>query len=182
MGILSARGRSRPCRTAHRSAEGSGCDLLTELIAILNRVSCLALLLAIPILAHAGQTATPCQLGTETTGPVLRVDATGARRVAGSIAFTLYGADATRFLKSRGSLAIVRVPLAASGAEAGTYAVAIYHDENDNRHFDRNFLGLPVEGYGFTNDAPTFLGPPSFEAARIAVHPGENRVRVRLRY
>ena len=109
--------------------------------------------------------------------------------MAGNVAFTLYGADPARFLKSRGSLVVVRVPLTTSIAEAcftlsepGAYAVAIYHDENGNHHFDRNFLGLPAEGYGFSNDAPTMLGPPSFDAARIAVHPGENTATIRLRY
>ena len=64
----------------------------------------------------------------------------------------------------------------------GIYAVAVYHDENDNHHFDKNFLGLPAEGYGFSNDAPTLFGPPAFDAARLVVRPGDNPIRIRLRY
>ena len=156
---------------------------------ILNRASCLALLLAASVPARAEQTASPCAEQIAATGPTLHVTATGARRVAGDIAFTLYGADPARFLKSHGSLAVIRVTLTSTRAAAcftvsspGDYAVAIYHDENGNHHFDRNFLGLPVEGYGFSNDAPTYLGPPSFGAARIAIHAGDNTASIRLRY
>lgn len=48
--------------------------------------------------------------------------------------------------------------------EAGKYAIAIYHDQNNNNKFDR-FLGLPSEKYGFSNDAKIFFGPPNFEEA-----------------
>lgn len=164
-----------------------------EVNTILNRAPWLAVLAALTLPARAApmaaQSAAPCDAGQAGAGPVLHVTATGTRRIAGEIAFTLYGADPARFLKSRGSLAIVRVPLASSSAEAcfalavaGDYAVAIYHDENGNHRWDRNFLGLPAEGYGFSNDAPTYLGPPAYAAARIAVHPGDNRITVRLRY
>jgi uncharacterized protein (DUF2141 family) len=51
----------------------------------------------------------------------------------------------------------------------GRYAIAVIHDENDNGRFDRNFLDIPTEGYGFGNNARGFLGAPSFEAASIVV-------------
>jgi uncharacterized protein (DUF2141 family) len=35
---------------------------------------------------------------------------------------------------------------------AGTYAVSSYLDANDNGQLDRNFLGLPSEPYGFSNN------------------------------
>ncbi len=43
---------------------------------------------------------------------------------------------------------------------AGTYIVACYHDENENFELDKNFLGLPTELYGFSNDARGTMGPP----------------------
>ena len=119
----------------------------------------------------------------------LRIIVYGARRVAGNITYTLYGEDASRFLKPHGSIALTRVTLIGPSAEAcfkvdapGTYAVAVYHDENDNHHFDKNFFGLPAEGYGFSNDAPAPFGPPSFESARLVVRPGDNRIAIHLRY
>jgi uncharacterized protein (DUF2141 family) len=50
-------------------------------------------------------------------------------------------------------------------AGTGKYALAAYQDENRNGKLDKNFLGVPSEGYGFSNDAQGTMGPPSFEAA-----------------
>ncbi len=116
---------------------------------------------------------------------------TGARRAAGNVTVTLYGSRREDFLAHGGRLARQRVPLAAgaTAAEAcfavsapGDYAVAVYHDENDDHDFNRNPVGLPVEGYGFSNDAPTALGLPDFDQVRFALPPGGSRVTVRLRY
>ena len=46
---------------------------------------------------------------------------------------------------------------------AGTYAVQYYHDENNNDKMDTGTFGIPLEGYGFSNDARGFMGPPDFE-------------------
>ncbi len=47
----------------------------------------------------------------------------------------------------------------------GTYAVVVYHDINENGRLDRNFLGIPSEPYGFSNNPSTLFGPPSFQKA-----------------
>ncbi len=49
----------------------------------------------------------------------------------------------------------------------GTYALAVIHDENMNGKLDTNWLGIPIEGYGFSNDAKGLFGAPSFSAARF---------------
>ncbi len=50
----------------------------------------------------------------------------------------------------------------------GTYAVAVYHDENANGKCDRNLLGIPVEGFGFSNNINPFKKPPKFEQAKFS--------------
>ncbi len=55
----------------------------------------------------------------------------------------------------------------------GTYALAVIHDENMNGKLDTNWLGFPTEGYGFSNDAKTSLGAPSFSAASFP-YDGQN--------
>jgi uncharacterized protein (DUF2141 family) len=65
---------------------------------------------------------------------------------------------------------------------AGIYAVAFYHDENDNHTFDRSSLGLPLEGYGFSNDAPVYLSPPSFNSAAVEFDGTERLISARMRY
>lgn len=48
----------------------------------------------------------------------------------------------------------------------GTYSVNLFHDENSNKDIDKSFIGIPKEGYGFSNN-PNFLGPPSFEKTKF---------------
>jgi uncharacterized protein (DUF2141 family) len=47
----------------------------------------------------------------------------------------------------------------------GTYAVSVIHDENSNGKLDTNFLGIPREGVGASNNPKGHFGPPKFDAA-----------------
>jgi len=49
----------------------------------------------------------------------------------------------------------------------GTYAISFVHDENENGKLDTNFLGIPTEGYGASNDARGTFGPPKFKDAKF---------------
>jgi len=51
----------------------------------------------------------------------------------------------------------------------GTYAVRLYHDENDNGELDTNIFGVPQEPFGFSNNARGSMGPPDFEEAAFTV-------------
>lgn len=51
----------------------------------------------------------------------------------------------------------------------GTYAIGYFHDENDNGKLDTNFLGIPSEGVGASNNAKGFMGPPKFKDAMFMV-------------
>jgi uncharacterized protein (DUF2141 family) len=53
--------------------------------------------------------------------------------------------------------------------EEGTYGVKIYIDKNNNNKFDFNIIGIPKEQFGFSNDAISLLGPPSFKNASFDV-------------
>ncbi len=48
-----------------------------------------------------------------------------------------------------------------------TYAVAVFHDVNDNTVLDKNMFGVPTEIYGFGNNARGTFSAPSFEEAAI---------------
>ncbi|GAB4325351.1 MAG: hypothetical protein Kow00127_18070 [Bacteroidales bacterium] len=45
----------------------------------------------------------------------------------------------------------------------GRYAFKCFHDENENRELDTNWLGIPKEGFGFSNNPKSRFGPPDFE-------------------
>jgi uncharacterized protein (DUF2141 family) len=75
-----------------------------------------------------------------------------------------------------------RAAVTFTGLKPGLYAVAVLHDENDNEKMDFNFLGMPLEGYGFSNDASAPFGPPSFEAAAFKLTPRPSYIPVKVRY
>ena len=45
----------------------------------------------------------------------------------------------------------------------GKYAIRYYHDENLDGHLDSNFIGMPTEGYGYSNNAKGKYGEPPFK-------------------
>jgi uncharacterized protein (DUF2141 family) len=49
----------------------------------------------------------------------------------------------------------------------GFYAIKVFHDENKNRKLDTNFLGIPTEDYGYSNNVSGWFGPPSWESAKF---------------
>lgn len=63
--------------------------------------------------------------------------------------------------------------------EMGTYAVKLFHDENENGKMDSNFFGIPKEGYGFSNNGGAF-GSPSFNDASFGVTEDKN-IGIKLR-
>jgi uncharacterized protein (DUF2141 family) len=69
-----------------------------------------------------------------------------------------------------------------SGVAPGDYAVSVFHDENANGTLDRNFIGMPKEGVGASNDAAGKLGPPKFEDARFSYKGGQQTLTIHLKY
>jgi uncharacterized protein (DUF2141 family) len=52
----------------------------------------------------------------------------------------------------------------------GVYAISFFHDENENKKLDSNFLGIPKEDYGCSNNARGFMGPPKWEDAKFEIN------------
>ena len=69
-----------------------------------------------------------------------------------------------------------------SGIEPGRYAVSVFHDENSNGKLDTNFLGIPREGVGASNDARGHLGPPKFDAAAFQFVGGRVDLKITINY
>ncbi len=62
----------------------------------------------------------------------------------------------------------------------GEYALSVFQDANENKKLDTNFMGIPNEPYGFSNDAMGAFGPPSFEKAKIVLS-GNLQTVIKLR-
>jgi uncharacterized protein (DUF2141 family) len=52
----------------------------------------------------------------------------------------------------------------------GDYAISVHHDEDNNGKVNTNWLGIPNEGLGASNDAKGKFGPPSFEKAKVTLN------------
>lgn len=111
------------------------------------------------------------------------------RNAEGNITALLFGDDPEMFLKKGARLDKKRVPAQAGetrlclyAPQPGVYAVSLYHDENANTDFDRNWVGLPTEGYGFSNNPSLFLGPPSFDQTAFEVGESGTVVEIELNY
>jgi uncharacterized protein (DUF2141 family) len=140
-----------------------------------------------PATSAAAATADDCEGHESQTR--LTVQVTGVRAAKGETAITLYPDDARRFLAPHKKMARVRAVAQAPMTTAcfwlpapGYYAVAVYHDENANRDFDRTFVGLPAEGFAFSNNPPTPTALPSFKAVRFKAGEGETKITVKLKY
>jgi len=68
------------------------------------------------------------------------------------------------------------------GLQAGNYAISLFHDENGNKDLDTNLVGLPTEGYGFSNNARNRFGPPKFSAAGFALSAADATINVTVVY
>ncbi|MBM3417172.1 MAG: DUF2141 domain-containing protein [Bacteroidetes bacterium] len=66
---------------------------------------------------------------------------------------------------------------------AGNYAISILQDENNDQRMNKNALGVPKEGYGFSNNVAGAFGPPSFRRASFKHAAGAlTQLSIRIRY
>jgi uncharacterized protein (DUF2141 family) len=52
----------------------------------------------------------------------------------------------------------------------GTFAAALLDDENNNGQMDKGLFGIPLEGYGFTDNPKVVFDKPSFQSCVFAIH------------
>ncbi len=64
--------------------------------------------------------------------------------------------------------------------EPGRYAVSIFLDVDEDGEFDSNFVGMPTEPFGFSNDAKMRFGKPGFDAASFDLGPDGIQMEVHL--
>jgi uncharacterized protein (DUF2141 family) len=63
----------------------------------------------------------------------------------------------------------------------GTYAISVMHDSNNDNELDKNAIGIPKEGVGFSNDAKGTFGPPDFKPASFQ-YPASKEMVINLKY
>lgn len=113
--------------------------------------------------------------------PGIHVKILNIRNSTGTVACALFESSVgfpTEYLHSATNIMVIKVRDTQARCDfedipPGMYALAIVHDENMNGKLDTNLLGVPTEGYGFSNDAKALLGAPSFSAASF-LYDGRN--------
>jgi uncharacterized protein (DUF2141 family) len=120
-----------------------------------------------------------------TTAADLTVKVEGIRETRGTIRLELDGSAAAWDNKEKptalGSTPAVigAVTYTFKGLPRGSYAVGVYHDANDNGELDMNFLGIPKEDFGISND-PNLTRKPTFEEAHVDVGDADQHITIHL--
>lgn len=103
---------------------------------------------------------------------IIHVEITGLRNDKGKLLCALYSSPEGFPKDSEKAIARVSSAIAQEqavcnfpGVTPGTYAVSVFHDENSNGKLDTNFMGIPREGVGASNNARGHFGPPKFRDA-----------------
>ena len=66
--------------------------------------------------------------------------------------------------------------------QPGEYAISVYHDENNNQNMDTNFLGIPKEGVGASNNAKGHFGPPEYKDAKFYYNGNNQVIKITIMY
>lgn len=64
----------------------------------------------------------------------------------------------------------------------GEYALSVFHDENNNSKLDSNFIGIPKEGIGTSNNVKSKFGPPSYEDSKFSVNSSTTEININIVY
>lgn len=62
----------------------------------------------------------------------------------------------------------------------GEYAIKVFHDENNNQDLDTGFLGIPIEDYGFSNNAKGAFGPPGYDEAKFIINTEKQIIHIHM--
>lgn len=132
----------------------------------------------------------PASAFAQSACPGIHVKILGIRNSTGSIACALFESPEgfpAEFLKSAANIMIIKIRDLQARCDfidipPGTYALAVVHDENMDGKLATNWLGVPKEGYGFSNNAQALLRAPSFDAASFPYDGRNLELTIRLNY
>jgi uncharacterized protein (DUF2141 family) len=142
---------------------------------VLMRVQCLAWFV-VPVLANL-----PALAFAQASCPGMHVKILNIRNSTGTVACALFESPdgfPIEYLRYATNIMVIKIRKTQARCDfldipPGTYALAVIHDENMNGKLDTNWLGVPREGYGFSNDAKALLSAPAFSAASFQ-YDGQN--------
>ena len=148
-------------------------------------------LLALGLIMRSGASATPTPEPTSAATSTVTVNLTGLRNAKGRV-------DALLFVRPEGfpeddskAFDMDEVPIDPNTLTAqiiftdvprGVAAVTVLHDENMNRKIDKNFIGIPKEGYGTSNNPKKARHEPRWDEAKFPVSRPEETITIKMIY
>ncbi|WP_188050722.1 DUF2141 domain-containing protein [Flavobacterium sp. GP15] len=107
--------------------------------------------------------------------PELIIKVSNIEKIKGEIKIGVFNKE-TNFLKEIGSIRNYAIKVNKSTAfisitdlPKGEYAISMYHDENSDNECNRNFMGIPKEAYGFSNNFKPKFGPPKYKDCKFTL-------------
>ena len=115
----------------------------------------------------------------------LTVVVDGIEKSNGKVMVTVF--DSINYLKQPVYYAMVKVEegqeevtVVIDGVADGKYALVIFHDENNNNVLDTGAYGIPLEKFGFSNNAKGEMGPPEFRDCMVIVEEEDTEINITL--
>jgi len=68
------------------------------------------------------------------------------------------------------------------GLKPGDYALSLLDDENKSGDIDLTRLGIPTEGFGFSNNVRPFLSAPAYRRCVFKIKEGTNKIEIKVQY
>lgn len=113
----------------------------------------------------------------------LVVTVSGLKNNAGLLTVELYNAEG-KFLKTAfktvsSTIKSNTATVTFIGIPKAEYTLMAYHDENNNKKLDKNFIGMPKEAVACSNNAKGFMGPPKYEDAKFTIS-ADSKISIKM--
>lgn len=93
----------------------------------------------------------------------LSIKISNLRNNKGHIHLYVFDKNQNKITEANGKIENNECTITIQNLSSGEYAFKYFHDENSNDKLDCNWMKIPKEGYGFSNNARGNFGPPPFE-------------------
>lgn len=114
----------------------------------------------------------------------LKVTVTGLKSEEGKVFIGLYSSEELWLKKYEfgviGEIKNGQCSSSINNIPAGTYAISLYHDKNDNNKLDTGWFGIPKEPYGCSNGAKGKFGPPKWTDAKFEITESKQTIEIKL--
>ena len=111
----------------------------------------------------------------------LEIEIENLKNNIGNVLLALLDSEGNQISGKMGQIQNKKSIIRFEDLESGAYAIKYIHDENANGKLDKNFMGIPKEGYGISNNAYGFFGPEEFKK-QLFVLRSSSKINLETKY